>query len=120
MSKEIIPDKVQKSILTTEKTGMEAYKKFVEDRIICNGNLWDKMTKVKQRTWTSAANDIKSNIWSEMLTLKATTSLFVRLLVIARSSRDSVNLEEVICMHEFANTNKYLMAPSGSIHPTTD
>ena len=61
---------------------MEAYKKFVEDRIIGNGNLWNKMTKVKQKTWTSAANDIKLNIGSEMLTLKATTSLFAKLLVI--------------------------------------
>ena len=55
-----------------------------------------------------------------MLTLKATTSLFARLLVIARSSRESVDLEEVIGMHEFAYTNKVLMAPDGSIHPSTD
>ena len=55
-----------------------------------------------------------------MLTLKATTSLFARLLVIARSSRESVDLEEVIGMHEFAYTNKVLVAPDGSIHPSTD
>ena len=120
MSKEIIPDEVQQSILTTEETGMEAYKKFVEERIIGNVNLWDKMTKVKQKTWTSAAKEIKLNIGSDVLTLKATTSLFARLLVIARSSRDSVNLEEVIGIHEFAYTNKFLMAPDGSIHATTD
>ena len=37
-----------------------------------------------------------------------------------RSSRESVNLEEVIGMHEFAYTNKLLMTPDGSFHPTTD
>ena len=68
----------------------------------------------------SAGKDIKLNTGTEVLTLKATTSLFARLLVIARSSRESVDLEEVIGMHDFAYTNKVLMAPDGSIHPSTD
>ena len=63
---------------------------------------------------------LKLNTGTEVLTLKATMSLFARLLVIARSSRESVDLEEVIGMHEFAYTNKVLMAPDGSIHPSTD
>ena len=120
MSEEIIPDEVQQSILATEETGMDAYETFVEERIIGSRNLWDKMTKVKQKTWMSAGKDITLNTWTEVLTLKATTSLFVRLLVIARSSRESVDLEEVIGRHEFAYTNKVLMAPDGSIHPSTD
>ncbi|KAK2164816.1 hypothetical protein LSH36_58g06010, partial [Paralvinella palmiformis] len=41
----------------------------------------------------SQAEDIKLNTGSEVLTLKATTSLFPRMLVIARSSRQSVDLE---------------------------
>ena len=99
---------------------MDAYKTFVEERIIGSRNLWDKMTKVKQKTWMSAGKDIKLNTGTEVRTLKATTSLFVRLLVIARSSRESVDLEEVIGMHEFAYTNKVLMAPDGYIHRSTD
>ena len=91
MSKEIIPDEVQQSILATEETGMDAYETFVEERIIGSRNLWDKMTKVMQKTWMSAGKDIKLNTGTEVLTLKATTSLFVRLLVIARSSRESVD-----------------------------
>ena len=98
---------------------MEAYKTFVEERIIGSRNLWDKMTKVKQKTWTSAANDIKLNIGSEVLTLKATTSLFARLLGIAQSYRESVKLE-VIGMHTCSYTNKVLMASDGSMHPTID
>ena len=50
MSKEIIPDEVQQSILATEETGMDAYETFVEERIIGSRNLWYKMTKVKQKT----------------------------------------------------------------------
>ena len=52
---------------------MEAYKTFVEERIIGRRNLWENMTKVK------------------VLTSKATTSLFARLLVIARSSRECIS-----------------------------
>ena len=58
MSKEIIPDEVQQSILATEETGMDAYETFVEERIIGSRSLWDKMTKVKQKTWMSAVKDI--------------------------------------------------------------
>ena len=99
---------------------MDAYETFVEERIIGSRNLWDKMTKVKQKTWMSAGKDIKLNTGTEVRTLKATTSLFARRLVIARSSRESVDLEEVIGKHEFAYTNTVLMAPDGSIHPSTD
>jgi hypothetical protein len=120
MSKEIIPDEVQQSMLATEETGMEAYKSFVEESIIGSRNLWDNMTNVKQKTWMSAAKDIKLNTGSEVFTLKAIAPLFARLLVIASSSRESVDMEQVIGMHEFAYTNKVLMAPDGSIHPTTD
>ena len=78
------------------------------------------MTKVKQKTWMSAGKDIKVNTGTDVLTFKAATSLFARLLVIDRSSRESVDLGEVIGMHEFAFTNKILMAPDGTIHPSTD
>ena len=67
---------------------MEAYQTFVEERIIGRRNLWDNMTKVKQKSWMSAGKDIQLNTWTEVLTLKATTSLFARLLVIARSTRE--------------------------------
>ncbi|CAM1154327.1 Uncharacterised protein r2_g4274 [Pycnogonum litorale] len=42
------------------------------------------------------------------------------MLIIARSSRDVVDLEEVIGTHEFSYTNRVLMKPDGSVHPTTD
>ena len=67
---------------------MKAYKPFEEKRIIGRRNLWYKMTKLKQKTWMSAGKDIQLNTGTEVLTLKATTSLFARLLVIARSSRE--------------------------------
>ena len=75
VSKEIIPQCVLESILSTERVGMEAFKAFVENRLVGDGNMWDRMTKFKLKAG------------SEVLTLKATSSLFTRILVIARSSR---------------------------------
>ena len=78
------------------------------------------MTQVKQKTRIFAGKHIKLNTVTEVLTLKATTSLSARLLVIARSSGENVDLDEVIGMHEFSYMSKVIMALDGSIHPSTD
>ena len=41
-------------------------------------------------------------------------------MVIHGSSRENVDVEEEMGMLEFACTNKVLMAPDGSMHPSTD
>ena len=78
------------------------------------------MTKLKVATWDSGTKNVEMKFGSEVLTLKATNSLFARLLIIARSARDAVNLEEVIGIHEFASRNCALMTTDGSVHPTQD
>ena len=120
LSKEILPNNIKESILSTEEIGMKAHVRFVEDRLTGNENLWAKMTKVKLMSWTTSAKEINLKAGSQVLTLKATSSLFARMLVIARSSREEIDLEEVIGTHEFAYTNRVLMQPDGSVHPTTD
>src|SRR6218665_1836511 len=120
LSNEVVPDNVKNSILSTEEVGLSAYRRFVEERLNGNDNLWTKMTKVKQLTWSSSAKDIRLKAGYEVLTLKATSSLFARMLVIARSAREDIDLEDVIGTHEFSCTNRVLMGPDGSIHPTTD
>ena len=52
--------------------------------------------------WTVSANEMKLKAVSEVLTMWATSSLFARMLVIARSSREELDLEEVIGTHDFA------------------
>ena len=96
VSKEIIPRCVHESILSTERVGMEAFKALVENRLVGDGNMWDKMTKVKLLSRNAASKEVKLKAGSEVLTLKAISSLFARMLVIARSSRDGIDLEEVI------------------------
>ena len=61
------------------------------------------MTKQKFANWDSGTKELEMKVGSEVLTLKATNSPFARLLIIARSDRDTVNLQEVIGVHEYMN-----------------
>lgn len=54
-----------------------------------------------------------------MVSLKATNSLFVRMLLIAKSSRE-LDLEDIVGKHEFASSNATLMKPDGSLLPSTN
>jgi len=58
VSKEILPDNVKESILSTKQVGMSAYQKFVEERVTGNDNLWARMTKVKLLSWNASAKEI--------------------------------------------------------------
>ena len=78
------------------------------------------MTKVKLLSWNAASKEVKLKAGSEVLTLKATSSLFTRMLVITRSSRDDIDLEEVIGLHEFDYTNWVLVKSDVSIDQTSD
>ena len=120
MSKEIVADEVQKSILSVEQVGKDAFTHFVAERITEDGNLWDAMTKVKLLTWNATAKEVKMKTGTEVVTLKATSSLFARMLLIARSSRDDIDLEKVIGTHEFSHTNGTLVRADGFLHPTND
>ena len=119
MTKEIVPKSVEESILAVEEIGSSAMIKFVEERICQDTNLWDKMTKSKILSWNSSSKEIKLQAKSDVMTLRATTGLMSRLLIVARSSRE-IDMEEVIGNYAFSTTNRTLMKPDGSVHPTTD
>ena len=55
ITKEIISEPIRESILSVESQGLSAMKKFVEERICGDTNLWDKMSKCKISPWNSAA-----------------------------------------------------------------
>jgi hypothetical protein len=64
--------------------------------------------------------EMKLKDGSKVLTMKATSSLRARMLITARFSGDDIDLEEAIGTHKLALTNRALIKPDGSIHPTTD
>jgi hypothetical protein len=52
-------------------------------------------SSAKLISWTASATEIKLKVNSEVLSMNGTSSLFARMLVIALSSRDDVDWEEV-------------------------
>lgn len=115
----IMPDAVQKDILNVEQRGRKALEQFVAERICGDKNLWDKLPKLKYQNWSNGSKTLKVKSGSEVLSLKATNSLFARLLIIAKSSRE-MDLEEIIGSYEFSTINSTLMKPDGSLHPCSD
>ena len=55
ITEEIISEPIRESILSVESQGPSAMKKFVEERICGDINLWDKMSKCKISPWNSSA-----------------------------------------------------------------
>ena len=57
-------------------------------------------------------------VWLTSHHTEATSSLFARMLLVARSSREDIDLQQVIGTHEFSHINEMLMPPDGPVHPT--
>ena len=108
MTKQVFPETIEKDILTMEERGQQALQFFVEQRNCGPTNLWERMSKVTFLTWTDACKTVKLKDEKGQVELKATTSFFVRMLMIARSNRQ-IDLEDVISNYGFAAVNSTLM-----------
>ena len=71
------------------------------------------MTRVKRHNWTDGHKSINVKAGGKEVCVKAASSLFSRLLMVARSSCDEVDLKEAIGVHEFSITNQMLMTADG-------
>ena len=78
------PAKCTEKHLVNRKDGQGSYEEFAKERIHGEKNLWDLISKVKLLTWNSPAKVIKMKSGSLVITLKATSSLFARMLLVAR------------------------------------
>ena len=119
MSKVVMPEAIEKDILNMEERGQQAFQSFVEQRICGTTNLWDRMVKQKFLNWEDSCKIIKLKGSSGHVEMKATNSLFARMLIIAKSNRQ-IDLEDVISNHEFTQINTILMNSDGSLIPSTD
>ena len=98
----------------------EAHQITLQACLTCGWKLsWKINRQVKLLSWNTVSAELKLKAGSEVFTLKATSSLFARMLVIARSSRDDIDLEEVIELRSASLHKRVLMKP-GSIHHTSD
>ena len=120
-SKEIFSKSIEENILSTEKQGVDAFTTFVDERITgTHKNLCDKMTKLKRHNWTDGKKSLNVNNGGKEVVVKAANTLFSRLLIVARSSREEVDLKEAIGVYGFSMTNQMLMTADGRLHPSKD
>lgn len=119
MTKVIMPTEVQEDILAVEERGKREYEKFTHERIIGDGNLWDKLKKVKFLNWSDGSKVVKTKNCAQEVSLKSTNALFVRLLLIAKSSRH-IRLEEIIGNYELSSVSASLMNADGTLQICTD
>ena len=77
------------------------------------------MTKVKYLNWDTLSKKVSMKGHTKDFQFRATTNLFSRLLVIAKSGRD-INLPQAISDYEFSNNNLVLIKPDGNLHPCGD
>jgi hypothetical protein len=116
MTKQVLRDEAQTSILNMEARGEAAKVSFVEQRICGKVNLWDRMTRVKFLNWDDLHKKTTLKSKTKEFQLRTTTSLFSRLLVIAKSDRN-LDLQAAISQHEFHSVNHVLMRPDGTLLP---
>ena len=114
-----MPASVQHDILDIETRGNEAFVTHVKERVNGEKNMWDKMSKLKYLTWKDGCKTVNLKAESEVVCLKATNTLFIRLLLIAKSSRE-LDLEDTVGKHEFASSNATLMKPDDSLLPSNN
>ncbi|KAL5016812.1 hypothetical protein ScPMuIL_006401 [Solemya velum] len=114
MTKQVLREEVQDSILSVEARGKSARDMFLKQKICCEVNLWDKMTKLKFLNWDDLCRRVKLKDKTVEFQLKTMASLFSRLLVIARSDRD-LDFQQAISEHEFNNINPMLINPDGNL-----
>ena len=74
------------------------------------------MSKVKLLNRNVSSKGIKVQAGTNVMALKASTSLFAWMLVVAKSSRDDINTKHVIGIHEFG----VFMQADGTLHPIND
>jgi len=113
ITKSIMPGEVACDILRRQSVGEEAYREFVSARITGDVNLWDRMTKIKLKTWTDAGKVVRMNVDNKALEIKENRSLFARMVIAART-RPDIDIHEAVGKYEFSNVSRALFASDGN------
>lgn len=119
ITKSVMPQSVQMDILQREEIGKNAYHSFVKERIQGPVNLWEKMQKLKLKSWKSAVKTTKVVQGNKTIELKEDRSLFARMTIAART-RPDIDIKEAVGMYEFSNISRALFSSDGLLLPCND
>ena len=82
VTKCILPSDTTADIINTVSAGAEAYTKFATERLTGDISLWDKMKRMKLKSWTSTGKTSEMKLRKGTVELKENRSLFARLAVL--------------------------------------
>ena len=116
MTKQVVTEETKTSILETEERGERAKSACIDSCICGDENLWKRMSKVTCKNWDEICKSMKIKSHSEVIYLKAASTILSRLLLVAKS-QTQLDLEEVISNYELNAVNSTFMDPTGHLLP---
>ena len=114
-----VPQEYVPQILNIDDTGQKLYVDYVAERINGDVSLWAPVKRQNNKMYMSGNQKQTVKIRDQSVDLKETKDLYVRLMVLATSSRD-IDQKNAIGNYEFTLTPRALFAPDGSILPRSD
>src|SRR6218665_3947104 len=102
-----IPDEYVQAILNADATGQKLYEDYASERINGDVSLWAPVKMENNKMFMSANTKTTVKVRDKTVDLKETKDLYVRLMVLAKSSRD-ISQKEAIGNFEFTRTPRAL------------
>ena len=99
-------------------TGRDKYQQFTTDRIVGDGNIFEKMSRLKLKNWTSSGKNVTISVNKQSFELKENRSLFAR-LALAVCAKPDLDMAESIGTYEFSCVCRALFANDGTMLPST-
>ena len=115
----VVPDSDVHDILESVSLGQQAFTTFVQERIVGEMNLWEKMSRLKTKTWKSLRKESSVKVGNDVVRLKEDRALFARMAIVARS-RPDIDIAESIGTYEFSCVSQSLFSSDGKLLPTYD
>lgn len=117
-SSNLVPDAAKDDILNFAEKGQQRLEAFIQERLLptSTASLWDRMTKMKLKTFSNLADKTKVRVGDKVIKLREERQLLGRFLIIQRSRPQLVpKLEEMIGRYEMSVVPRSLCTVDGSL-----
>ena len=115
VTKEIMPERVQKNLCELHIIGQKLFAEYVENRIRSDlVNIWAPMKKQKLKIWKETGKKLKVDTGDGKVELREDRNLFARMLLVSKS-RPDINVAETVGKYELSVVPRSMFAADGSM-----
>ena len=115
ITKSVLPEKVQKQVLSHKLTGYELYQSFVSNRINGGLSIWSPLKKANTLTFESSYKTVKTKIEGKMVVLKEDKTLMPRTL--RSQKRKGIDLPTLFGDYECSVVPRSIFCHDGTLLP---